>query len=104
MKAENTIICRILNYNKSKLVDLEEEYDNKDSSIVKKDYGFEFHLSVLKEVDLVETYRDVLSVDLGFDKFATCVRIHDPQIHYYGAYVAWSKDIIYEPASGSICC
>ncbi|OKY78053.1 MAG: hypothetical protein BTN85_0538 [Candidatus Methanohalarchaeum thermophilum] len=45
-------------------------YNIKDSKIVRKDYVFEFHLSVSKEVEPVEAYRGAIGIDLSLNKFA----------------------------------
>ncbi|MFB6182607.1 MAG: RNA-guided endonuclease InsQ/TnpB family protein [Candidatus Nanohaloarchaea archaeon] len=67
--------------------EIKEEYNIKDSKVVKREHGFELHLSVSKEVEPVEAYKGVLGVDLGLNKLATCVRLPGRQTHCYGTHV-----------------
>ena len=66
--------------------EIKEEYDIKDSKIVRKDYGFELHLSVSKEVEPVETY-GALGIDMGLNKLAVSVSLPDRQTRCYGTHI-----------------
>jgi putative transposase len=46
-----------------------------DSKIVKKEHGFEFHLSVKKEVEEMSEYEGALGIDLGLRKLATATDV-----------------------------
>jgi len=61
-----------------------EEYEIKDSKIVKKDDYFELHLSVLKEVEPVLNYDSVLAIDLGERTAMTAVLSEDAEPRFYG--------------------
>jgi len=67
--------------------DIKEEYNIRDSKIVRKDYGFELHLSVSKEVEPVKTYDGVVGVDMGLNKLAVSVSLPDRQTHCYGTHI-----------------
>jgi len=67
--------------------EIKEKYNIKDSKIVRKDYGFELHLSVSKEVEPVETYDGALGVDMGLNKLAVSVSLPDRQTCCYGTHI-----------------
>lgn len=68
--------------------EIKENYQIHDSKIVRKEYGFELHLSVSKKVKPVKNYDGAIGVDLGLNKLATCVRLPDRQTHLYGTHVS----------------
>jgi len=51
--------------------DIQEGWEIGDSKIVRKDYGFELHLTVKKEVETQKDYNGALGIDLGLRKLAT---------------------------------
>ncbi len=65
--------------------EVKDNYQIHDSKIVRKEYGFELHLSVSKEVEPREEYYGVLGIDLGLRKLATCVRLPDRQTYIFGS-------------------
>lgn len=67
--------------------EIKDEYHVHDSKIVRKDYGFELHLSVSKEVESVETYDGVIGIDMGLKKFATDVLLPNRQTHCHGTHI-----------------
>ena len=67
--------------------EIKEDYDIRDSKIVRKDYGFELHLSVSKEVESVETYNGAVGVDMGLNKLAVSVSLPDHQTRCYGTHI-----------------
>lgn len=67
--------------------DIKDEYKFKDSKIVKREYGFELHLSVSKEVEPVRSYNGAIGVDMGLSKLAVGVLLPGRQTHCYGADV-----------------
>ena len=67
--------------------EIKEDYNIKDSKIVRKDYGFELHLSISKEVKLVETYDGAVGVDMGLNKLAVSVSLPDRQTRCYGTHI-----------------
>lgn len=55
--------------------EIQEDWDIGDSKIVRKDYGFELHLTVKKEVETQKDYEGALGVDLGLKKLATATDV-----------------------------
>ncbi len=67
--------------------EIKEEYNIKDSKVVRREYGFELHLSVSKEVGSVKNYDGVIGVDLGLSKFAVSVSLPDRQTQCHGTHI-----------------
>ena len=67
--------------------EIKDEYNFKDSKIVKKEYGFELHLSVTKEVETARPYNGAIGVDLGLSKLAVGVLLPSRQTHCWGTDV-----------------
>jgi putative transposase len=55
--------------------EIQEDWEICDSKIVRKDYGFELHLAVKKEVEEKSDYKGALGVDLGLRKLATATDV-----------------------------
>lgn len=51
--------------------EIKEEWEIRDSKIVRKEYGFELHLSISKEVQTQDNYEGAMGIDLGLRKLAT---------------------------------
>lgn len=64
--------------------EIKDEWEIKDSKIVKKDDYFEFHISVRFEVEPRQDYQDVLAVDLGESTYATAVLSSTGRPQFYG--------------------
>lgn len=58
-----------------------------DSKIIKKEYGFELHLSVSKEVEPIKTYKGAIGIDMGLNKLAVSVSLPDRQTHCHGTHI-----------------
>lgn len=54
---------------------IRKDWELCDSKIVRKDYGFELHLAVKKEVEEKSDYDGALGVDLGLRKLATATDV-----------------------------
>jgi len=67
--------------------EIKEEYEVKDSKIVRKPYGFELHLSVSKEAEPVTEYNGALGIDLGLCKLAVSVSLPDRQTQCHGTHI-----------------
>jgi len=67
--------------------EIKKEYKIKDSKIIKKNYGFELHLSIEKEVKPIEIYKGAIGIDLGLRKLAVSVRLPDRQTYCYGTRI-----------------
>lgn len=55
--------------------DIDKDWEIGDSKIVRKDYGFELHLTVKKEVEEKPEYDGALGIDLGLKKLATATDV-----------------------------
>lgn len=55
--------------------EIKDDREIGDSKIVRKDYGFELHLTVKKETEMQEEYDGALGVDLGLRKLATATDV-----------------------------
>jgi len=64
--------------------EIKDEWEIKDSKIVKKDDYFVFHISVRFEVEPRQDYQDVLAVDLGESTYATAVLSSTGRPQFYG--------------------
>ena len=64
--------------------EIKDDWEVKDSKIVKKDGYFEFHISVRFEVKPEQDYQDVLAIDLGESTYATAVLSSTGRPQFYG--------------------
>lgn len=64
--------------------EIKENWELKDSKIVKKNDHFELHISVRFEVEPKQDFQDVLAVDLGESTYATAVLSSDGRPRFYG--------------------
>jgi len=64
--------------------EVREDWEVKDSKIVKKDDYFELHISVWFEVTPLQDFQDVLAVDIGESTYATAVLASDGRPRFYG--------------------
>lgn len=64
--------------------EIKEEWEIKDSKIVKRDDYFVLHISVQFEVEPQQDFSNVLAVDLGESTYATAVLSSDGRPRFYG--------------------
>ena len=64
--------------------EIKEEWEIKDSKIVRRDDYFELHISVRFEVEPQQDFSDVLAVDFGESTYATAVLSSTGRPRFYG--------------------
>jgi putative transposase len=64
--------------------EIQDDWEIKDSKILKKDDYFELHISVQLEVEPWQDFSNVLAVDLGESTYATAVLSSDGRPRFYG--------------------
>jgi putative transposase len=56
-------------------IEIQDDWNIGDFKIVRKNYGFELHLTVKKEVETREDYEGALGVDFGLKNLATATDV-----------------------------